>query len=152
MYIYRFPLGDKLISGYHGGLRFQACGADVLYVQNSIFRVPLEPFLPGLGIALNFYLVAQLSWLGLGLILLYTAAAGALYVVYGHQHSIGQNGGWGFSSHAHHIPQVYTHDLKKFAIGICLGSIGVIIPRYRSKHAPSVTDVCLAEARLSVKR
>jgi predicted GNAT superfamily acetyltransferase len=59
--------------------------------------VPLEPLTPCIGIAINFYLVAQLELTGLLLIGAYTGTAVLAYLVYGYRHSVGQNTFWGYS-------------------------------------------------------
>eukprot|EP00240_Pyramimonas_obovata_P000753 CAMPEP_0118930936 /NCGR_PEP_ID=MMETSP1169-20130426/7453_1 /TAXON_ID=36882 /ORGANISM="Pyramimonas obovata, Strain CCMP722" /LENGTH=551 /DNA_ID=CAMNT_0006873369 /DNA_START=429 /DNA_END=2080 /DNA_ORIENTATION=- len=60
------------------------------------FKVPLEPVLPCAGIAINFYLVAQLEVAGLLLIAAYTATAVVGYLLYGYWNSVGQRTAWGY--------------------------------------------------------
>lgn len=58
------------------------------------FRVPCVPFLPAIGIFINWYLVAQLEWYSLLMIAAYIAAAMLWYVVYGLRNSVGNRDGW----------------------------------------------------------
>jgi basic amino acid/polyamine antiporter, APA family len=47
--------------------------------SSSPFEVPLVPFLPLLGIFLNWYLIAQLDWSGIVLLLLFLAVISMMY-------------------------------------------------------------------------
>jgi hypothetical protein len=57
----------------------------------SGFKTPFLPFLPCLAIFINWFLVSQLDWLGLGLLIVYLGAATALYFLYGIKHSVLNN-------------------------------------------------------------
>lgn len=60
----------------------------------SQFRVPLMPYFPLFGIFLNYFLVAQLAWWGILMILGYLALAAVFYFAYGMGHSVGNRDGW----------------------------------------------------------
>lgn len=47
------------------------------------YRVPFVPFTPLIGVFINYLLLMQLSWLSLGLVILYFAAASVLYFSFG---------------------------------------------------------------------
>ena len=63
-------------------------------VEEEYFRAPLVPFLPLLGIAVNWYLVAQLPWTDLAFLILFLSLAVAFYFSFGYYFSVGNNGGW----------------------------------------------------------
>eukprot|EP00537_Pseudo-nitzschia_pungens_P004964 CAMPEP_0172363036 /NCGR_PEP_ID=MMETSP1060-20121228/6503_1 /TAXON_ID=37318 /ORGANISM="Pseudo-nitzschia pungens, Strain cf. cingulata" /LENGTH=732 /DNA_ID=CAMNT_0013085685 /DNA_START=403 /DNA_END=2601 /DNA_ORIENTATION=+ len=48
-------------------------------VPDNIFKVPLCPFLPLVGIYLNWYLISQLEWSGMVLLLVFLVVISALY-------------------------------------------------------------------------
>ncbi|CAM9541096.1 unnamed protein product, partial [Laminaria digitata] len=54
------------------------------------FRGPFSPWVPALGIAVNWFLFAQLSWGGLLCTLWAIAGVCVWYFVYGLKHSVGQ--------------------------------------------------------------
>jgi len=58
------------------------------------FRVPLVPYLPSLGIFVNWYLVAQLEWSALLWIFCYVSIAVVWYLCYGLRNSVGNRDGW----------------------------------------------------------
>lgn len=58
------------------------------------FRAPFVPFLPCLGIFVNWYLIAQLEALGIFLLLLYLGIAAGFYMCFGSKHSVGNSRGW----------------------------------------------------------
>lgn len=66
----------------------------VVSVEEEYFRAPLVPFLPLLGIAVNWYLVAQLPWTDLAFLILFLSLAVAFYFSFGYYFSVGNNGGW----------------------------------------------------------
>jgi APA family basic amino acid/polyamine antiporter len=66
----------------------------VVSVEEEEFRTPFLPFFPCLGIFMNWYLVAQQSWTGLGLLILFLVCANIFYFSYGYYYSVGNNGGW----------------------------------------------------------
>jgi hypothetical protein len=62
--------------------------------DDTLFRVPWMPYVPCLGIFINYVLVAQLQWLSLVLIIAYVALAVAFYFLYSMPHSVGNNTYW----------------------------------------------------------
>jgi hypothetical protein len=66
----------------------------ILLVEEEYFPVPLVPYLPLLGIALNWYLAAQLPWTNLAFLVLFLSLVAVLYFSFGYQFSMGNNGGW----------------------------------------------------------
>jgi amino acid transporter len=69
------------------GKRSGGCGApNQQHDDGSIgrsggtFETPCVPFLPLLGVCLNWYLIAQLEWSGMGLLLLFLAIISGLYL------------------------------------------------------------------------
>lgn len=59
----------------------------------NTFRTPLVPWLPGLGAAFNWFLLAQLTWQGLWMVGCYILASLLLYFAYGYRHSVGATSG-----------------------------------------------------------
>lgn len=68
--------------------------------EQEYFRVPLLPFVPCIGIFVNWTLVAQLSFSGLAMLFGYLFLAGMYYFWYGYSHSLGNNYGWGLGTHS----------------------------------------------------
>ena len=66
----------------------------VVSIDEEEFRTPFLPFFPCLGIFVNWYLVAQQSWSGLGLLIVFLVCAITFYFSYGYYYSVGNNGGW----------------------------------------------------------
>ena len=66
----------------------------VVSVEEEYFRAPLVPYLPLLGIAVNWYLVAQLPWTDLAFLVIFLSLAVAFYFSFGYRFSVGNNGGW----------------------------------------------------------
>eukprot|EP00934_Nitzschia_sp_Nitz4_P009266 Nitzschia sp. Nitz4//scaffold326_size20077//545//1918//NITZ4_008708-RA/size20077-processed-gene-0.44-mRNA-1//-1//CDS//3329547918//9256//frame0 len=62
--------------------------------DDSYFRTPLVPLVPCLAIFLNWYLIAQLRLVGIGLHLLFLSLAVLYYVLYASHHSVGNKTGW----------------------------------------------------------
>ena len=58
------------------------------------FETPGVPFLPCLGMAFNWYLIAQLEWTGILFLCLYLGLSVLVYVLYGAPHSVGHNRSW----------------------------------------------------------
>lgn len=52
------------------------------------------PFPPLIGIYVNYFLVAQLEWWGILMILGYFGLATFVYFIYGVKHSVGNTTGW----------------------------------------------------------
>ncbi len=62
--------------------------------ENSYFQTPCVPFLPCLGIFINWYLVSRLELAGLGFLLLYLGLVAVWYFTCCAQNSIGNSMGW----------------------------------------------------------
>ena len=62
--------------------------------ESSYFKTPLLPFIPCMGILVNWYLVTQLEIEGIGLLLGYLVLVTIFYFLYSRYHSVGNNGGW----------------------------------------------------------
>ena len=72
-------------------------------VEEEEYRTPMLPFVPCLGIFVNWYLIAQLSLTGFVMLVVFLAAAMAFYFSYGYFYSVGQAGGWdNFHWHGYH--------------------------------------------------
>jgi amino acid transporter len=56
------------------------------------FTAPLVPFIPTIAMVLNFYLAAQISYLGIETSVAWIAAAVVSYFAYGYTHSAGRTG------------------------------------------------------------
>ena len=70
-------------------------------VEEEEYRTPMLPFVPCLGIFVNWYLIAQLSMTGMIMLVVFLAAAILFYFCYGYYFSVGNNGGWE-AFHWHH--------------------------------------------------
>jgi len=55
--------------------------------NDGYYRAPMVPFVPLLGIYVNWYLVAQLELTGIALLLVYIGAATVFYYTYGLRHT-----------------------------------------------------------------
>ena len=62
--------------------------------SNAYFKTPLMPYIPCLGMFVNWYLIAQLELLGISLLLVFLVAVCIFYFSYGRRNSVGNNGGW----------------------------------------------------------
>jgi len=62
-------------------------------LQYQGFHTPLVPWLPGLGIIINWFLLAQLSWEGIWMIGLYMGISLASYFAFGYWRSVGAKNG-----------------------------------------------------------
>jgi len=62
--------------------------------QTVYFKTPLVPHLPLAGMFVNWYLIAQLEFVGLMLLLLYIGLAVLFYFCYGAKQSVGNATGW----------------------------------------------------------
>ncbi|KAL9182609.1 hypothetical protein ACHAXT_013261 [Thalassiosira profunda] len=63
-------------------------------VAAESFRTPLLPFVPCVGMFVNWYLVAQLTWAGLVALAVFLTAGVLSYFSFGYYFSVGNNGGW----------------------------------------------------------
>lgn len=92
-----FPIILSLCTTYVGLVLHQECPEVIETDTDSEepnYRVPLMPFVPLFGIFVNFFLVAQLTWFGLVMIVSYMSCAVCFYFLYGVHYSIGNNNGW----------------------------------------------------------
>jgi len=65
-----------------------------IYGNKKYFSTPLVPFIPCLGMFANYFLISQLSFFGIGLLLIYTLLAVLIYFMYGAHYSVGRSEGW----------------------------------------------------------
>lgn len=80
---------------FGGKTRKSHDGSDDMSMSSSAyFKTPLMPYIPCLGMFVNWYLIAQLELFGIGLFLAFLAAVCIFYFSYGRRHSVGNNGGW----------------------------------------------------------
>eukprot|EP00566_Odontella_aurita_P005858 CAMPEP_0113596604 /NCGR_PEP_ID=MMETSP0015_2-20120614/40445_1 /TAXON_ID=2838 /ORGANISM="Odontella" /LENGTH=580 /DNA_ID=CAMNT_0000504171 /DNA_START=298 /DNA_END=2040 /DNA_ORIENTATION=+ /assembly_acc=CAM_ASM_000160 len=73
-------------------LKSSKCGVNSS--DSDFFEAPLVPYLPLLGTFINWYLIAQLEWLGLTLLVAYVGISVVFYFSYGLKHSVGNTTGW----------------------------------------------------------
>ena len=85
--------------------------------NEKYFSAPLVPYLPCLGMFINWYLVAQLQPSGLGLLLLYVSFAAGLYFYYGVNNSHGNTVGWG---NYNMLGEVEDHRFETYSRSISL--------------------------------
>jgi amino acid transporter len=60
----------------------------------SLFQVPCMPYIPLIGLVINYYLMVQLSWFGLMTIALVLVLSVFVYFTYSMHHSRGNLSGW----------------------------------------------------------
>ncbi len=80
------------------------------------FQTPMVPYLPLMGIWINWYLIAQLEISGLLLLLLYMGGAVLFYFQYGVHHSIGNTRGWGSTEKRGIVPSINDGLLTSFEV------------------------------------
>jgi APA family basic amino acid/polyamine antiporter len=68
---------------------------DQIRTDDGYFRTPFLPFLPCLGIFVNWYLIAQLEFIGLVGLICFLGLAVIYYFAYAVHHSVGNTTGWG---------------------------------------------------------
>lgn len=71
--------------------------------SHSVFETPLVPLLPLLGIAMNWYLVAQLEWTGLFVLLVYLGLVSGCYMFVCSKMTLPWGAGYGMIEGAHEI-------------------------------------------------
>lgn len=76
--------------------------------RSSQYRVPYLPYTPCVGIFLNYYLISQLSLIGICMIVGYVCLAVCFYFYYGMGHSIGNLNYW--------------ENVIQESVGVCSGS------------------------------
>jgi hypothetical protein len=62
--------------------------------DNKHFVTPFVPFIPCMGMFVNYFLISQLSFTGIALLCAYTLLAVLVYFLYGAQNSVGRTLGW----------------------------------------------------------
>ena len=81
---YQYPptssFGDSSLHRHDSKIEWESLG-------NDVFQTPLVPILPLLGIGINWYLIAQLEWTGMLLLLSYLGFVSLLYFVFGRNKS-----------------------------------------------------------------
>lgn len=97
--------------------------------SGGYFEAPLVPYLPLLGIFVNWYLVAQLEWLGILLLVAYIAASSLFYCLYGIKHSVGNTTGW---------DHIADYDALPDSLVAC-----------QNQHRPLQKDMCLSHVHRS---
>jgi APA family basic amino acid/polyamine antiporter len=68
---------------------------DQVRTDEGYFRTPFLPFLPCLAIFVNWFLIAQLEFIGLIGLIFYLGLAVLYYFAYAAHHSVGNTTGWG---------------------------------------------------------
>jgi hypothetical protein len=79
---------------HFGGSILPPRTAEPLQSSDLYFSTPLVPFLPCLGIAVNWYLIAQLEASGIVCLLLYLGASITIYFVACARNSVGHRNNW----------------------------------------------------------
>lgn len=62
--------------------------------DKKYFSTPFVPFIPCMGMIVNYFLISQLSFTGIALLGAYTLFAVVAYFLYGAQNSVGRISGW----------------------------------------------------------
>lgn len=65
-----------------------------IFGNKQYFSTPFMPYIPCLGIFVNYFLISQLEFLGIFLLLAYILLFVLLYFVYGARNSVGRREGW----------------------------------------------------------
>jgi len=80
------------------------------YGDKKYFSTPLVPYIPCLGIFVNYFLISQLSFLGIGILLIYTLGVVLFYFWYGANNSVGRREGWEQQQKEIQYSMVEAHD------------------------------------------
>jgi APA family basic amino acid/polyamine antiporter len=64
------------------------------YAGKKYFSTPFVPYLPCLGIFVNYFLISQLAFIGIALLFAYILLFVLLYFLYGAHNSVGRKEGW----------------------------------------------------------
>jgi len=67
---------------------------DMSMAGDSYFKTPFMPYIPCLGMFVNWYLIAQLELMGIGLLIAFLVLICIFYFSYGRRNSVGNNRGW----------------------------------------------------------
>jgi len=62
--------------------------------KDGFYKTPFIPYIPCLGIFVNYYLISQLEILGIALLLGFLASTVIFYFCYGAKHSLDNTGEW----------------------------------------------------------
>ena len=81
---------ERQVFGEHGTVTTKIASGS----SDGYFRTPWVPYFPCMGIFVNWYLVAQLEFSGLLLLMLYIGLCVAVYYAYGAKHSVANLRGW----------------------------------------------------------
>ena len=65
-----------------------------IFGNKQYFSTPFMPYIPCLGIFVNYFLISQLEFVGIFLLLAYIMLFILLYFLYGARHSVGRREGW----------------------------------------------------------
>jgi amino acid transporter len=76
------------------GMISRHCNNESHKGSSDYFEIPFVPHLPCFGIFLNWYLIVQMDYIGILLLVVYLATAALLYFCYGAQNSVGRIQGW----------------------------------------------------------
>lgn len=68
--------------------------SNTLFSDKQYFSTPFMPYIPCLGIFVNYFLISQLEFLGIFLLLAYILLFVLLYFLYGARNSVGRGEGW----------------------------------------------------------
>lgn len=71
---------------------------DQIHTDDGYFRTPFLPFLPCLAIFVNWFLIAQLEFIGLVGLICFLGLSVIYYFAYAVHHSVGNTTGWGHDS------------------------------------------------------
>jgi amino acid transporter len=89
-----FTTGDALTHERHVDASLQEEEDEETTMNTRYFATPLVPYLPCLGMAVNWYLISQLDLTGIGLLGLYLGVVSLVYLLYCAPHSIGHVRHW----------------------------------------------------------
>jgi amino acid transporter len=64
------------------------------YAGKKYFSTPFVPYIPCLGIFVNYFLISQLAFIGIALLFAYVLLFVLLYFLYGAHNSVGRKEGW----------------------------------------------------------
>jgi APA family basic amino acid/polyamine antiporter len=64
------------------------------YAGRKYFSTPFVPYLPCVGIFVNYFLISQLAFMGIALLFAYVLLFVLLYFLYGAHNSVGRKEGW----------------------------------------------------------
>jgi amino acid transporter len=94
VYDLRFTCTPAALFGGRNRKSFPGDLSRDLSAGSVYFKTPLLPYIPCLGMFVNWYLVAQLELFSIGLLLGFIGVVAIYYFAYASRHSVGNNGGW----------------------------------------------------------